>query len=523
MSVATPETGFPGMGLGDGEGEGISPATVAGGTTFFILVVSAICMWMGADAQRVLLSASLSMILFALISYSPAAGIPVAIGYLSCVGALKRYAIPILGYSSFDPLLLVAPTVAMLFFLNRVVRRDIPRDTPLSKLVLAMIVVMALEVVNPLQGGLLVGFGGAMFYIIPMLWYYIGRSFGTAAVRESLLKATVFIGVLGALYAFYQQFFGFTEIELQWLALTKNDAGQRITDKVMRVFSFFSSFAEYTHFLNFGVVISLCFMLRRNRLFVLPLLFLLTALLFSSSRGGLLAGVFGCCVVWGVQGKTPRIWVPRLVVAGVVGVAALFYGLTSVKSANLEGTSQTLLDHQARGILAPLDKKSSTGESHVNLIVGGFTHAIRNPVGSGLGITTLAAGKLGSAGASTEFDISDMYVTCGLIGGPIYSCIVGLVVWRSARRWHLKRDLVSLCSFAILASTIGAWLISGHYPATALTWFLIGGLDREELQELLPRLRAAAAERRNRAVNRWPGVAAAGNVASGTSSGRNGG
>lgn len=457
---------------------------VAGATTLFVLVVSIVAMGMGADAQRVLLTATLALSIYALINYAPHAGLPVAMAYLAAVGAIKRYTLPLLGYAAYDPFLLVGPVIVIMMFLPHIARRDIPRDTPVSKAVFLLMAIMFLQIFNPLQGGLTLGLTGAMFYIIPLLWFYVGRQLGSMPVVDSLLKAIVFVAVAGAAYGLYQQFFGFTDIELQWLYITRNDSGLHLGGNILRVFSFYSSFAEYVQFCSMGAGVALVYVLRQNRFMVVPLAFLVTAVVLSSSRGGLVVLLFQSCLVWAILGKNPRSWIPRLALAAVVGVIALTSGLQSVKTETMDDTTQTLLEHQKRGILAPLDRKQSSGGTHIRQIFNGLWRSLRNPLGQGLGVTTIAAGKAGQQSEGSEFDISDIFISCGIVGGVTYTFIVVMSARTSAMLWHNHRHLVLLCIFALTVSNVGGWLMGARYAGSMIIWFLIGSMDRLEAVRL---------------------------------------
>lgn len=458
------------------------PSGVAGATTLFVLVVSIVSMGMGADAQRVLLTATLALSIYSLINYAPRAGLPIALGYLAAVGAIKRYMLPLLGYAAYDPFLLVGPVVVIMMFIPHIARRDIPRDTPIAQGVVVLLTVMFLQVFNPLQGGLTLGMTGAMFYIVPLLWFYVGRKIGSLGVVDSLLKAVVFIAVAGACYGLYQQFVGFSDIEIQWMIITHNDNGLHLGGNILRVFSFFSSFAEYVQFCTMGAAISLVYVLRKNRMMIVPFAFLGTAIVLSSSRGGLVGLLFQSCLVWALLGKNPRAWMPRLAVAAVFGVLGLTSGLQSVKTETLDDTTQVLLEHQKRGILAPLDRKQSTGGGHVRQIFNGLGRSMTNPLGQGLGVTTIAAGKVGQQSEGSEFDISDIFISCGILGGLAYVFIVVLSVRTSAMLWHTERNLLLLCVFAIIVANIGGWLMGARYAGSMLIWFLIGSVDRLESQ-----------------------------------------
>jgi hypothetical protein len=463
---------------------GGSAAGVAGITSVAIIIISLIAMFGGAEAQRFLLTFSIGAILYATLVYSPTIGVPMTMVYLSGFAMAKRYLIPVLGYTSYDPLLLVQPVVIGVFFMNLILRRHIPFNTILSKVIGVLLLIMLAEMANPAQGGITVSLSGGLFYIVPLLWFYAGRTLGTRRVAYRLLITIIVVAVFGVIYGLWQQFVGFSEVEKQWLELTKNDEGQYLNNSVMRVFSFFSSFAEYVEIAAIACVICWVLFLKRNRLAIIPWIFLMVGVLLSSSRGSFLASIFGATIVWAVQSRTQRTWIPRLVVAAIIGVAVVYTGLNQVKQDEAPtDTADTLLQWQAKGILKVTDAQQSTGVIHTNMVLDGFVRGFTNPLGTGLGSTTLAAVKFGDGRTyATETDFGDMFVACGLIGGLLYFGIIGYVLWLAATQWHRERSIVSLAIFGLLASTIASWLIGARYAECMFTWFFIGFLDKKQYE-----------------------------------------
>lgn len=477
-------------------GDSPGGAGAAGAITVLLLAVSSVFLLQGSESQRYTLVISIAVILFGLNSYSPRLGIPAMLVFLAAVGGIKRWLMPMLGYTSFDPLLLVAPFVVGINFVTLLVHRSVPRDTLISKIVVTLVIWMALEMFNPLQGGLTVGLAGGLFYVVPVLWYYVGRMNGTPEVNAVTMKVVHVVALLGALYGLYQTWYGFSPVEREWLAVTGNDAGLYLTNGIMRVFSFFSSFAEYAQFLGLAAILSFCLILQKYRPAVIPFAFFAMTVLLSSSRGIMAGMLFTCTVLWAIQGKTPRSWLPRLTVAAVCGIVALAVSLTQIQSAAVDPVAKGLIDHQAKGLLAPMDQKASTGSSHMNLVVGGIAAGFRNPLGQGLGITTIAAGKFGVVTEGTESDFGNMFVSLGAGGGMLYTFLIGYVLWRSVMLWHESRSLEALQRVGIFVGSIGFWLMGGHYAATMLVWFLIGGMDRHEFVALRIRMKELAEKRR---------------------------
>ncbi len=464
----------------------------AGTSVALVVIMSVVAIFAGGDAQRVLLTAVLTMFLYAAITFSPAVGIPLMVTYLASVGILRRYAIPIFGYTAFDPLLLVGPAVIGILFFNKLVARTISNDTPLSKWVTAVMIVMVLAAANPFQGGIAVGLSGFLFYLAPVLWYYCARDIATPKVVDATIRSILFVALIGTAYGLYQTFFGLSDVEKNWISLTNNDQGQYLANGVMRVFSIFSSFAEYVRFLCMGALIAFAWMLRRNKFAIVFCLLFFIALALSSSRGGLLTGVFGCVVIWAVMGKTYATWIPRIAVALIVGGLAMYFGLSQIKEANTvveNDTVETLLKHQAKGLLNPFDNKQSTGADHIKLFFMGVVTGFENPLGMGLGVTTIAGSKFGGVAVGVESDIGNMFISAGFIGGFIYFGCVGYAIWRSAYSWYRRRDFLSLCALGILVSSVGMWSGVAQYATTMLCWFLIGAVDRMDAEELAAKKR----------------------------------
>jgi hypothetical protein len=486
----------------------LSASGVAGSTTLFVLVASVLAMGLGADAQRILLTVTLSLSIYALVNHSPVVGLPAVIAYQAMIGGIKRYALPILGYSSYDPFLIVAPAVVIMMFIARVARKDVPRDTPLSKGVFVMLGIMFLEIFNPLQGGLLVGIAGALYCIVPMMWFYAGRNLGNERVVSAVFSTVVVVAVLGGVYGLKQQFLGFSDVEWQWLKITKNDNGLYITSQVMRVFSFFGSFAEYASFMVIGSVVCFAYLIKKNRMMVIPYAFLMVAVIYSSGRGMVLTALFGSCLVWSVMGRDPRAWVPRVALALVIGFFALTTGLRQTQTLNTDVTTETLLEHQRRGLLAPLDAKTSTGGGHVNLILHGIQLGFTNPLGQGLGAPTIVAGKLSGSGWGSEADFSDIFISCGAIGGIAYLYLIVTSLRTALTFWHKTRNLNMLLTFGVLFVTVGAWSVSARYAAPLIVWFLVGYLDRLTYNEMA----AKAAEKQKEALAKKQQQATAGGI-----------
>ena len=157
------------------------------------------------------------------------------------------------GQPAQDLLLLVGP--AMAFVLAFPLLLKVRLKDNLSKAMLFLLVVMALEIFNPKQGGLSVGLSGAIFYIAPVLWFWVGRHYGSPAVVEKLIYRVIFpLAFLAALLGFLQTFIGFLPYEQAWIDIAAKSYTALHLGGSIRAFGFSVSGTEYAVLLMFGVV-----------------------------------------------------------------------------------------------------------------------------------------------------------------------------------------------------------------------------------------------------------------------------
>jgi hypothetical protein len=408
--------------------------------------------------------------------YAPGVGFLAAFVYLVVLGGMRRWLIPALGWAPNDPLVLVGPAVVGVYFCVLFVHRRVRPDSTLSHLLSWLLMMMVLQIFNPLQGGLAAGLAGALFYIVPLLWCYLGREIGRPELMRGLFTVTIGLSLLAALYGLFQTWFGFTAGEEAWMDRVRYAALN--VDGTIRPFSFLTSAAEYAYLLGLGIVLLWAAWLCGHRIALIPVPLLMVALFLESSRAIFLFTLAACTVLWAVQGSTYSSWVPRGILAVAIAVAGLTWSLTHVQQSRFSQQTQALAEHQASGLLNPLDPEHSTVHIHVSMVNHGLAGALRNPLGYGLGATTLAGRKFGATGASAELDLVNVLVSLGFVGGLIYAALVGVCVGMAVRYWRASRTFTSLGLLGILVLTLGQWLNGGQYAVSTLVWFCIGSLDR---------------------------------------------
>jgi hypothetical protein len=448
------------------------------------------------DHQHTVTAAIVAATLCALSVRSPTTGLALTLGFMAVQGDFRRYTGYFEGYPSSDALLLVGPATAFflccLTFLNG---RRVPGSGGLSLTVLLLAALMTAQIFNPAQGGLVVGLGGALFYLVPLLWFWIGRVYGDRAAVELLLRRVIVpVGAAAAVLGLWQSLRGLLPFEAAWVQATNayvvSYNAVFIAEDVVRAFGFFNSGAEYTRYLLLAsVVIVALWLIDRSRwIWALPAL--LVAIFLASSRGPVVFLVLTSVVLWAVLGRHRGVWLPRLVVAGLVGFSVLAVVLLGLKATNLSNRVNVLVSHQVEGLLDPTNTEKSTAVGHLALTAQGVLEGFTSPAGRGLGATTLAGSKFGTGVYSAEMDFANVFYSLGVIGGFLYLTVVALAIARALAIWNRRRTSVELAMLGALICTLTAWMIGGEYSIAATVWFIVGAVDRSYAELAVARQKA---------------------------------
>jgi hypothetical protein len=414
-------------------------------------------------------------IIWATLEFSVSIGAVIMLIYLADMGWIRRALIPSTGYISNDPITLISTFISLLFFLRLVVLRKVPVDTAISKTLVPLVVIMFLEVINPLQGGIAVGLSGLIFRLGPLLWYYLGKLRGSRKMASLLFFVMVLVSVFEIIIGNRQWFGGFSEVEKFWIA---SGGGTQSAGKgYFRPFGTFLSFSEYVVIIVIGAGLCWVSFLQKKYIYLIPFVALFVTLFVSSSRGGMVSIFLVMVVIWAIQGRSYRAWLPRLAFAVVIALWGISFGLEKVKAVEVDDKTQILVSHQIKGLSDPLGK-NSTGGIHVSLITAGVLQGFRTPIGLGLGAGTIGASKFGSGGGSSEMDVSDMFASLGFIGGILYVILCIRIFVSISKYWHDSRDVLALSAFALMTACNGRWSSGGHYAQSMFLWLIIGIMDK---------------------------------------------
>ena len=426
---------------------------------------------------RIAIAASVVVLLVAVGLRSPRLLLFALLLWLPALGMLRRL-VTTLGAADplGDPLLLVAPAAWVLLAAVAVSRGALRQRTALATTVLVLTGLLTLSAVNPLQGGLTVGLAGLLLVVPPMLAFWVGRSLVDDLTLRRIIILVAWLAVPAAAYGLIQTFAGFPSWDARWIV--ENGYAALNVGGTIRAFSSFASSAEYGTFLAVGVVTWLA--LGRNVL-RLPLALaavglLGTALWFESARTIVVLTLAAVWLLFAARRGLPLRWA---LLGGVALLVALPWVVGRIAPEQFAGgTTASLSAHQAQGLTDPFGQQS-TLPGHITMVTDGIRQAITNPLGSGVGAVTSAAGKFGGVTVGTEADPGNAAVAAGALGFVAYLILVlrGLpLAYRIAAR---RRDIVAMAALGILSVTFLQWLNGAQYAVAPLPWLMLGWLDRQ--------------------------------------------
>src|SRR6266851_9886051 len=282
-------------------------------------------------------------------------------------GVIRRAQYLFVSYASQDPIHVLTPIVTLLalVLLLRSHRLEIFSSTPLALSVSVLGLIYVIEIFNPLQGGLFVGLAGALFMLVPLIWFYFGQSVNEDFITK-VLRVVVVLGLLTSLYGVYQLVFGYPGFEQYWLDNTDFYNSINV-GHVRRALATFSSAEEWGRYAEIGAIAAFGFAAGVKRMvqragWLLCGIALLGAVLLTGQRTavfGLMVGV-SALVMLGATSLPRALTRLGLLLLPVVLVVAFVSPPTNDEmwSKGDNETVSTLLSHTQRGTLKPAGEES---------------------------------------------------------------------------------------------------------------------------------------------------------------------
>jgi hypothetical protein len=401
--------------------------------------------------------------------------------WIAALGFVRRLTTEISPPGEADPLLIVAPAATIVLLIVAIDRGAFRVDTSLSKAVLVLTAFVLLGAVNPLQGSVVAGLAGLLFILVPTLSFWVGRGICDDRTLTVVIGIVAVLGVAAAGYGLWQTLLGFPRWDVEWIRTSGYEALN--VGGAIRAFASFGSAQEYAYFLAITFIALLAF---ARRLPWLPITMCAlglvgTALVLESSRGVIFTLVLALAVMASALLRLPG---PAVFAIAAVSILVVTVGASAVVPAGLRSTDQAtadpgrLLAHQLDGLADPLDPDSSTLGLHYELLKEGVLSSLNDPFGQGLAVVSRAGEKFGELQLSTEIDPSNVAVALGIPGFAVYLVVVALAFWSAYRLALARRDVLSILALGILTITIFQWLNGGLYAVSALTWLVLGWIDR---------------------------------------------
>ncbi len=397
------------------------------------------------------------------------------------IGLLRRIMYIFSPYVRIDLINILSDIFVLTFFIIIILvkRREIfkvIKESYIGRFFTLLFILMILQMFNPSQGSILVGLGGAKFWIIPMLWFYFALMFDKEYKVRSIFRIILVIGVICSIYGIKQGLFGFANFEWKWVyAKMEIEKFSSIAiHSFVRPISTFASPQEYGNYILLAFLIASGFFLKKLRLslYFLAMIIIFYAAITEGIRGIIIMLFFGLVFQVFVYIKDKKL-------ALLIGFFFfLFYSLliSSISVTSfyhvLPVNISRVYYHVIKGIFDPFSSESTVWERFGEFIY--LPRLIsRYPFGTGLGTTTLAAWKFGSKIIGFEIPFFSFIATTSLIGGIMYLVIIIL----SLKNCYVNYKETSNELYVIIFSLILTYFVVGGlnlYSTTPIYWFLIG-------------------------------------------------
>jgi hypothetical protein len=481
-----------------------------------VQAITVLGVWAAASGGQIfrafaLGSITLSMLTALVVSFE--AGLTAMILFEPFRGILRRVQYLIVPYSSSEPIHLITPVVAFFAFALLLSRHklEIFRRTPLATTTSILAAICFLQIFNPLQGGLSVGLVGALYYLVPMAWFYFGQSANPNFVPR-ILRFIVVLAIITSLYGVYQLLFGYPFFEQVWLENTDKYGSIMVYD-VQRALATFSNSEEWGRYIQIGCIIAAGLGFTRSEgnkraVWFGAAALLIVLLTLTGQRTSIFGLILGLAILFLTGAANFRGVAVRaiLMLAPLVLILALVNPLTDDDGYGSDGNVGAMMTHTSKGMVDPANEGSLRVrmETWTKLVTVTLPS---NPIGAGLGMTTLAATR-NEAETNGNTAIDNHFLSLALSAGIPAALLLFWILlralvfcfrgWRDSEQGSQKADLwrimLALTATFILNNFFGTSFTI--YSVAPLGWLIIGWISAayDEMQNIQPELNEYSAE-----------------------------
>lgn len=400
--------------------------------------------------------------------------------WLAFVGLVRRALIPIVGWPKFDPLLLLGVACALILWVTT--RKRTPR-TALSTLAGLLLITALAQVLNPHSKDLQTGLLATLFWVGPLLWFFVGRSLTRAMLVHMFRLFTVLL-VPVTIHGLLHSFGFFFPFEYTWVGVSGFGEAIFLANFKIRPFSSLTSPQEYGYFLSICLTILFARVLLepKGRSWKVPLFMVGTVALFLQSSRGIF--LFYLVMLFTTTSFASRHAGFKIVAVTIVTPFVVFAAMHSARvdqvvarplAPHVSGVKALAL-HQIEGFTDPA---SSTLPLHRDLVLTALRKSSQQPLGAGLSEGTIAEIKTrNDRGPNPENDIATIFLALGLGGGAVFITFMLVATVEAMRRYRRRRDWVNLARVGLLAACLTQWWAGQMYAASAIFWLMLGTLAR---------------------------------------------
>jgi hypothetical protein len=454
------------------------------------------------SSARWFLAAVFAAVLAFVCLRSTTQGVLLAFVWLFALGMSRRLASEVLADPGRDPFLLVGPAAAAVLALRGLFVGALRRMTVLSWLLIAFSVLAVVEMANPDNPSGFSRVAGLLVWVVPTIWFWVGRSLVGDKLARWLLQLSVAATSLVALYGILQTLVDFPPWDRRWINL-RGYAALYIGPTTVRPFGTFASAAEFGLACAVGAVLAAVIVFRpsllmratasrraerrrRRTRWALVLLGIVLfgvtalALVLSAIRTYLALLVIALpvvyLVIWGK--KAWKVLIPALLIVAVLLAALSQVDPNSIDKDGAMAGVRRIVVVLHDPLASNRENTDNTLQLHWENAKFGVRRGFEHPQGYGTGTTGLAGEHFGAHSTSTDLDISDAGLAFGALGVVLTAAIVLIGLWFSIRVALWGRTFERVALVGILIVSFGTWFQGGHYVMAPLLWLLLGRADR---------------------------------------------
>ena len=403
-------------------------------------------------------------------------GILALLVFLPFMAHIRRYIYAFNPYVSQDPILLISDVMALfmfsyIFLFHRDYIAKQFRHNEIVRYVSFFLLVCTVQILNPLQGSLFIGFSGLKYFIVPLLWFYFGLFISKERIN-TIAYTIIIIGVIVSLYGMRQAFVGFTSWEEYWIRL--GGYGSLNVGGWMRPVSTLASGQEYVTFVMIAAFIAAVYLMK-GYIYLIPFIGLfIWSLILGASRGaifGLALGAFAYIILGLKNVKT--IIFSMITVFIITGFVLNRIEYIPTGSPFHMGRTEAFTRHMVSGLADPF-AKSSTSWYKIRDLRYATIEMLKNPMGYGLGAGTLGVMKFGGTYKQPESGMGCIMIATGVLGFGLFCAVIYFILRKAFSLYTRKNSFFARWIFAFTLLILTSIIDIRLYSIGPLVWLLWG-------------------------------------------------